>query len=155
MLHMILGGAGSGKSALLTQKIKEAAEAGADVRTMIPEQFAFTYDNRLYDALGPTAFNRILSGSFRNLVSEILGKIAAVPRDAADDVTKTVVLHEVLQKLSQNHALLFYGRQAEKPSFLPQAASQLAELIQSGSTPEALYDAAAGTGSSNGMASSA
>ena len=147
MLHMILGGAGSGKSALLTQKIKEAAEAGADVRTMIPEQFAFTYDNRLYDALGPTAFNRILSGSFRNLVSEILGKIAAVPRDAADDVTKTVVLHEVLQKLSQNHALLFYGRQAEKPSFLPQAASQLAELIQSGSTPEALYDAAAGTGS--------
>lgn len=145
MLHMILGGSGSGKSTLLTQKIKSAAEAGKTVRTMIPEPFAFTYDNRLYDALGPAAFNRIRSGSFRNLIAEILSEIAAQPRDAADDVTKTVVLHEVLSQLSQSHALLFYGRQAEKASFLPQAAAQLSELMQSGSTPEALYDAAGST----------
>ncbi|MCR5306057.1 MAG: PD-(D/E)XK nuclease family protein [Oscillospiraceae bacterium] len=142
MLHMILGGSGSGKSALLTQKIKSAAESGKTVRTMIPEQFAFTYDNRLYDALGPAAFNRIRSGSFRNLISEILGEIAAQPRDAADEVTKTVVLHEVLSQLSEKHALRFYGRQAEKASFLPQAAAQLSEMMQSGTAPEDLYDAA-------------
>ena len=146
MLHMILGGAGSGKSTLLTQKIKEAAGGKHTVRTMIPEQFAATYDNRLYDALGPAAFNRIRSGSFRNLVGEILTEIAAQPRDAADDVTRTVVLHEVLRKLSENRALLFYGRQAEKPPFLPQAAAQISELIQSGCTPGALYDAAAASG---------
>ena len=146
MLHMILGGAGSGKSTLLTQKTEEAIKSGKTVRTMIPESFAATYDNRLYDALGPSAFNRIRSGSFRNLVSEILSEIAVQPRDAADDVTKTVVLHEVLRGLSESHALLFYGRQAQKPSFLPQAAAQLTELIQSGSTPEALYDAADASG---------
>lgn len=146
MLHMILGGAGTGKSTLLTQKIGEAIRSGKTVRTMIPEPFAVTYDNRLYDALGPESFNLLRSGSFRNLIAEILSEIAAQPRDAADDVTKTVVLHEVLRKLSENHALLFYGRQAEKPSFLPQAASQLTELIQSGSTPGALYDAAGAAG---------
>ena len=42
MLHMIIGGAGCGKSTMLIGKIRETAAAGGDVRTFVPEQFAFT-----------------------------------------------------------------------------------------------------------------
>jgi len=145
MLHMIIGGAGCGKSTMLIGKIRETAAAGGDVRTFVPEQFAFTYDRKLYDAMGAAEFNRIRTGSFRALTAELLEQFAEQPRDAADDVVKTVVLHRLLHQLADAHALRFYGRHAEKPSFLSVMNAQLTELMQSGSTPEQLLDASAGT----------
>lgn len=145
MLHMILGGAGTGKSTALGTQIRDAAASGKTVYTLVPEQFAFTYDNRLYSMLGAALFNQIRTGSFRSLTAEILSEIAADPRDAADDVVKTVVLHRILGRLSSANALRYYGRQAERPAFLPEMQAQLTELMQSGSTPEQLADVSAAT----------
>ena len=145
MLHLIIGGAGCGKSALLIRQIRNAAEQGAAVRTFVPEQFAFTYDTKLYGALGAAGFNSIRTGSFRSLTAELLEAFSESPRDAADDVTKTVILHRLLAQLSQGHVLRFYGRQAEKPAFLSEMTAQLTELMQSGSTPEQLLQASADT----------
>ena len=153
MLHMLLGGAGCGKSEALISEIAKAAAAGADVRTLVPEPFSYTYDKRLYDKLGAADFNRIKTGSFRSLTAEILGTIAAAPRDAADDVAKTVVLHRLLQRLGREHVLRFYGRQTDKPAFLAEMQTQLAELMQSGHTPEQLMQAAADTAEQNGVLS--
>ena len=145
MLHIVYGGAGCGKSEYLMRQLKIDAEAGKNVRTMVPEQFAFTYDKRLYSLLGAKEFNRCRTGSFRSLTAEVLTSIAADPRDAADDVVKTVVLHRILQNLAKDHVLRFYGGQTDKPAFFAELQSQLAELMQSGSTPEQLVDAAAHT----------
>ena len=153
MLHLILGGAGCGKSEYLIGRIREAAEAGKPVRTLVPEPFTYTYDKRLYAALGAVGFNALKTGSFKMLTEEILSEIAAVPRDAADSVTKTVILHGLLRKLAKQSALSFYGAQAEKPSFLPEMLSQLDELMQSGSPPEALFQAAADLEAQNGILS--
>ncbi|MBR3417707.1 MAG: PD-(D/E)XK nuclease family protein [Oscillospiraceae bacterium] len=153
MLHLLLGGAGCGKSEALITEIKRAAEAGLDVRTLVPEPFSYTYDKRLYDRLGAAGFNRIRTGSFRSLTAEILGAIAAAPRDAADDVAKTVVLHRLLRKLGKGHVLRFYGRQTDKPAFLAEMQAQLSELMQSGHTPEELMQAAADTAEQNGVLS--
>lgn len=153
MLHMITGGAGCGKSEALIAEIRAAAASGADVLTLVPEPFSYTYDKRLYDRMGAADFNRIRTGSFRSLTAEILGEIAAAPRDAADDVAKTVILHRLLRKLSKAKALRFYGRQAEKPAFLPEMQAQLTELIQSGHTPEQLMQTAADTAAQNGVLS--
>ena len=142
MLHIVCGGVGAGKSTLLMQKLSADLECGKTVRTLVPEQFAFTYDKNLYGLLGVTAFNRVKTGSFRSLTAEILSDIACAPRDAADDVVKTVVLHRVLQSLTDSHALRYYGGQADQPAFFAELQKQLAELMQSGSTPELLADAA-------------
>ena len=99
MLHIVYGGVGAGKSTFLMEKLRTDLCGGKTVRTLVPEQFAFTYDKNLYDALGVSDFNRCRTGSFRSLTAEILSEIAAAPRDAADDVIKTVVLHRVLQNL--------------------------------------------------------
>ncbi len=145
MLHMILGGAGCGKSVRLMQEIRRAAESGKTVYTLVPEQFAFTYDKRLYDALGPVCFNKIRTRSFRALTAEILESAACEPRDAADEVVKTVTLHRILQRLAKGDALHFYRRHAAKPSFQDEMAAQLAELMQSGAAPEDLLTAAGQT----------
>ena len=145
MLHMILGGAGCGKSEYLIRVVQQSAASGASVRTLVPEPFSYTYDKRLYAHLGAAAFNQLRTGTFKMLTEEILAKIAAVPRDAADAVTKTVILHALLRKLSQDHALRFYGAQAEKATFLPEMLAQLDELMQSGALPEHLMQAAADT----------
>lgn len=145
MLHMIFGGAGSGKSVRLAEEIRLAALSGKAVLTLVPEQFAFTNDQRLYRKLGAADFNRIRTGSFRSLTADILSEIAADPRDAADDVIKTVTLHRILRRLSKANALRYYGRAAERPAFLPEMQSQLTELMQSGNSPEQLADAAAAT----------
>ena len=142
MLHIVYGGVGAGKSTFLMEKLRTDLCGGKTVRTLVPEQFAFTYDKNLYDALGVSDFNRCRTGSFRSLTAEILSEIAAAPRDAADDVIKTVVLHRVLQNLSKSHGLRYYGTQADQPAFFSELQNQLSELMQSGSTPEALIDAA-------------
>lgn len=141
-LHLVIGGAGCGKSTMLIDTLRKQLQNGQAVRTLVPEQFAFTYDKKLYAALGAAAFNRCMTGSFRSLTAEILSAVADAPRDAADDVTKTVVLHEVLRHLGEKHALRFYDTQAMRPGFLPEMQKQLTELMQSGSTPENLANAA-------------
>ena len=145
MLHMLTGGAGCGKSARLIRTIQETAAAGKPVRTFVPEQFAFTYDTKLYRALGAADFNRIRTGSFRSLTAELLSEFAEQPRDAADEVAKTVVLHRLLHQLADANALRFYGRQADKPAFLAEMSAQLTELMQSGSTPAQLLQASSET----------
>lgn len=153
MLHMILGGAGCGKSASLINEAANAVKQGCSVRTLVPEPYAYTYDKRLYERLGAADFNRIRSGSFRSLTAEILTEIAAEPRDAADTVAKTVILHQLLQSCADGHVLRFYGRQADKPSFLGEMTAQLTELMQSGTSPEQLLQASADTADENGMLS--
>lgn len=153
MLHMILGGAGCGKSEYLIRTIQHAAQNGASVRTLVPEPFSYTYDKRLYAHLGAAGFNQLHTGTFKILTEEILAKIAAVPRDAADQVTKTVILHGLLRQLAQDHILRFYGAQAEKASFLPEMLAQLDELMQSGALPEHLMQAAADTAEHNAVLS--
>lgn len=153
MLHMILGGAGCGKSEYLIRRIAEAAADHQTVCTLVPEPFSYTYDKRLYAHLGASVFNQLRTGSFKLLTEEILAQIAQSPRDAADQVTKTVILHSLLRQLSENHALHFYGRQADKPSFLPEMLAQLDELMQSGTQPEHLLQASADTAGSHSILS--
>lgn len=143
MLHMVFGLAGCGKSTRLMAEVGRASHAV--VRTLVPEQFAFTYDQRLYGMLGARAFNRIHTGSFRSVTSEILSEVAENPRDAVDEVVKTVALHRILRRLSAANALRYYGRSAENPAFLTEISAQLNELMQSGSTPEQLAEASAAT----------
>lgn len=144
-LHLVLGGAGCGKSTMLMQQLAQRLHADGQVRTLVPEQFAFTYDKNLYEMLGAAAFNRCVTGSFRSFTTEILEHLADAPRDAADDVTKTIVLHRVLHRLGESHALRFYDTQVMRPTFLPEMQKQLTELMQSGNTPEQLALAAGST----------
>ncbi|MGN1086998.1 MAG: hypothetical protein ACI4Q5_08175, partial [Porcipelethomonas sp.] len=74
MLRFILGGAGSGKSSRLTDLIDKAAENDKRVVVIVPEQFSFDSDKKLYKKLGCQRFNKILSVSFTTAAREIFEK---------------------------------------------------------------------------------
>ena len=142
MIHFVIGGAGCGKSTVLMETARRYAAQSAKIRTLVPEPFAFTYDKRLYHALGAKDFNRVSASSFRSLTADILDHAAAFRTDPADEVCRTVTLFQVIRSLSQNHALLYYNTQAEKPYFLTEMAAQITELLQSGTQPDILLEAA-------------
>lgn len=52
MLHLIIGGAGCGKSTRLIGQIRKAYEQGERIYALVPEQYSFTNDLKLYEALG-------------------------------------------------------------------------------------------------------
>ena len=77
MLNFILGGAGCGKSYLMMQKINQFINNGNEVIFIVPEQFSFETDKKLYNFLGSKNFNKILSVSFTSLAKEIFEKFGS------------------------------------------------------------------------------
>ena len=52
MLRFVTGGAGFGKSTYLIDRAAELADKGKKVVFIVPEQFSFESDKKLYKALG-------------------------------------------------------------------------------------------------------
>ena len=71
MLHMIIGGAGSGKSTRLIRLLQKQVSAGEHVLTLVPEQFSYEFDQKLYKILGPVAFNQLETHSFKSLARAV------------------------------------------------------------------------------------
>ena len=80
MLHFVLGCAGSGKSRLLMEKVRQT---GSDKKIIyiVPEQFSFDNDKKLYEFLGTAGFNNIFSLSFTSLAKEIFENLAENPEN--------------------------------------------------------------------------
>lgn len=67
MLHILIGGAGCGKSTCLIQHLQKQLKAGEQILTLVPEQFSYEFDQKLYRILGPVAFNQLETHSFKSL----------------------------------------------------------------------------------------
>ncbi len=73
MLNLILGGSGSGKTALIEEKIKKNIEKGEKVILLVPEQETVTSERRMLELLPPSAqlnfevlnFSRLANRVFR------------------------------------------------------------------------------------------
>ena len=98
MLHLIIGGAGCGKSTRLIGQIQKAYEQGERIYALVPEQYSFTNDLKLYEALGPAAFNVIQSLSFTSLARALFQQYGGRSGEYADDLTKTILLYQDTQR---------------------------------------------------------
>lgn len=52
MVTVISGGSHSGRDKVFIDKIKSAVKNGEQVMVIIPDQFSFEYDKKLYEHLG-------------------------------------------------------------------------------------------------------
>lgn len=132
MVEFILGGAGSGKSSLMTDEIKNSAENGRKVIVIVPEQFSFDSDKKLYKKLGCHGFNKILSLSFTSITKEIFEKYGSRSGEYADDMSKIILMKKTIKKLVSEKQLKFFARQALKPDFVGEALKIVTEFRQSG-----------------------
>ena len=71
MLHILIGGAGCGKSTCLIQHLQKQLKAGEQILTLVPEQFSYEFDQKLYRILGPVAFNQLETHSFKSLARAV------------------------------------------------------------------------------------
>ena len=74
MLRTVTGGAGTGKSTYLINMVKKLLKNNKRIIYIVPEQYSFESDKKLYKALGADGFNSILSLSFTSLAKEIFEK---------------------------------------------------------------------------------
>ncbi len=132
MLNFILGGAGFGKSTLITEKINSIIEQQKQIIVIVPEQFSFDSDKKLYKKLGAKNFNKILSLSFTTITKEIFEKYGSRSGEYADDMSKLILMKKTISKLYDEKQLQFFGKQATKSDFTGDALKIITEFRQSG-----------------------
>ena len=74
MVTVISGGSHSGRDKVFIDKIKSAVKNGEQVMVIIPDQFSFEYDKKLYEHLGAADFNVIQTAGF-NRIAEFTEKL--------------------------------------------------------------------------------
>lgn len=132
MLEFILGGAGSGKTHRITEIIKEKADNGEKVIIIVPEQFSFETDKRLYKNLGAESFNNILSVSFTSLAKEIFEKYGSRSGEYAEDIHKYILMSQSIKELNDTKSLKFFSKQSKKISFVGDVLKTITEFRQCG-----------------------
>lgn len=132
MLKFILGGAGFGKSTVIINEIYKLADSGKKIIVIVPEQFSFDSDKKLYKKLGCRLFNRILSLSFTTMAREIFEKYGSRSGEYADDMHKYIIMHKTVKKLLSDKQLKYFARQAGRPDFINDALKIVVEFRQSG-----------------------
>lgn len=146
MLHMIIGGAGCGKSTRLMERVQAQVDAGERVITLVPEQFSYEFDQKLYRILGPKAFNQLETHSFKSLARSVFQRFGCVPdgRKNADELTRMALLYQAVTAVSEREKKLrLLGRQCRQTSFLSELSAMFAQFRRNGIQPEQLYSSSA------------
>ncbi len=142
MLKLILGGCGTGKSTRMTQRIKDAITAGKEVMVIVPEQFSFEEEKKLYGALGAEQFNRIRTFSFTTLSRHILSLYGEHQRSYAGEQEKLLYLYDAVQKLSREGALTVFRKTAHSSDALQSMMSLITKIRKAGVSAQKMLDTA-------------
>ncbi len=141
MLTLLLGGCGTGKSTRLIERIREDAMQGRDVLVIVPEQFSFEEEKKLYAALGAQLFNRIHTYSFTTLSRHILETCGGGSREYASDQEKLLYLYRAVQR-AREHGLAVLGRNAGSSEFIQSMLGLVTKIRKAGVTAQQLLDTA-------------
>lgn len=141
MLDFILGGAGTGKTVRIISDIKKAAQSGEKCLVIVPDQFSFEYDKKLYDALGAAVYNSISVFSFSRLAKEMIFKRFGGKKGTyASEATKLALTYLAVKRVEKNDGFLFYNSRGKRGNFTSMAADAVKELHWAGISAEALAE---------------
>ncbi len=135
MLHFIIGGAGSGKSHMLMEIINEKELAGETVLAIVPEQFSYEFDRKLYDKLGAQSFNALETHSFTSLARDIFRRLGGGESGSyMDELTQTGLIIQAAG-LAEGE-LKSFANQATKSEFISGVSSIITALRRNGISSE-------------------
>lgn len=144
MLQLILGGSGSGKTALLYQRIRTLAQAGKKSILLVPEQFTSSTEGRIYRELGDELSVMVDSFSFTSLAERILSAEGGAAVRTLTDAGRAVLVRRALEQLQDN--VQYYYRHRRSAAFCQMAAQTIDELKSAGVSGTQLYDLAQSCG---------
>lgn len=138
MLRLITGGNRSDRENVFIDSVKQSVVGGKDVLVIIPDQFSFEYDKKLYDALGAKSFNKIQTAGFNRLAELIAKKYGGDSRNNADNNAVIITMYKAICRLKSSDDVRFYKKALGKNSFLSEIIDLVNELSESGITAEDL-----------------
>lgn len=146
IVHAILGGAGSGKSTRLMELLRQSVKNNDIVMSLVPEQFSYEFDQKLYRFLGVSDFNRVETHSFKSLARAIFQRFGSHLDGVtyADDMTKYALLYQTVLFTNEHaHMLQILGKQCHHASFLDELNQIFTRFRRNGITAAMLYDSCA------------
>ncbi len=141
MVEFLLGGSGTGKSAELISRIKETSEKGRKCIVIIPDQFSFEYDKKLYNALGAKAYNNLTVLSFGRLSSDIFMRFGGRKGSYASECVKLALTYIAVNNTRENKGFEYFGKQSRSGSFAKAVMNEIKELCYAGITADELISA--------------
>ncbi|MBR3629696.1 MAG: exodeoxyribonuclease V subunit gamma, partial [Oscillospiraceae bacterium] len=140
MLHCILGGCGTGKSTQLMEKLQKSLSDGKRTIIIVPEQFSFEAEKKLYQVLGARLFNKLRTCSFVTLSRDILQQFGTAQRSGsyASEQEKLLFLYQAVKTCSQRKEFRLMERRAQSSEFISSLYGVITKLRKASVTSEAL-----------------
>ena len=146
MVEFITGQAGSGKTTLMFERIKSAAEKGRRQCIIVPEQFSYEFDKKLYFYLGADKFNDIFSLSFTSLARQLFQLYGEPGRtgEYADDLARMILIYQAITAVQgRPEQLTYFRRQSAHNGFAEDVLKLISDLKRAGVEPQELYSKSA------------
>ncbi len=139
MIHFLIGGAGCGKSHQLMRQMQQFVIEGQDVLAIVPEQFSYEFDRKLYQMLGVQAFNTLETHSFTSLARSIFQRFGGGEIGSyTDDLTQIGLVEQAVQRSQKQ--MRFFQKQCGHSDFTAHISSLLSVLRRSGLTSDGFYE---------------
>ena len=153
-LRIVYGRAGSGKSSFCYNEIREKVSGADSTETglpkplllIVPEQFSLQAEKNLARITGASGIYRAEVLSFRRLAYRVFSEVGGVTRRHLDSAGKSMLLFRILDRLGGE--LKVFSRTALRKGFIESLSDAITEFKRYDITPEALLEAAEGTGDS-------
>lgn len=141
MIEFITGASGSGKSTLMFDRISDLLDNAKDICIIVPEQFSYDFDKKLYFHIGAEKFNKLTSLSFTSLARQLFQLYGEVNRSGeyADEYARMILIHLAVSSAQQKPESMQYFRKISSlPGFAEEMLKLIIEMKQSGISPEML-----------------
>lgn len=140
MVEFITGQAGSGKTTLMFDKIKN--NTGTQL-ILVPEQFSYEFDKKLYFFLGAEKFNNLFSLTFTGLARQLFQLYGEPDRkgEYADDYARMILIYQAISSAQSNPDMLnYFRRQSSYNGFAEEVLDLINDMKRSGIAPQTLKE---------------
>ena len=138
MLNIIKGAFNSERDKAFCDAVRRAQEEHGNVLVIMPDQYSFECDKKLYSALGAKAFNSIETAGFNRLAELISHKYGKCAYENADANIRLIMMFMAVEQFRNEKECRYYKRSLGKGRFIGEMIDLVTELIRSGITPEDL-----------------
>lgn len=117
--------------------MKEHASEGRDIIAIVPEQFSYEFDRKLYNRMGPELFNSVETHSFTSLARGIFQKLGGGEAGSyMDELMQTGLVLQAVKRAEGQ--LKTFSKQCGRSEFASEAAAVISVLRRSGIDSEQL-----------------
>ena len=135
-LRLVYGRAGKGKSSFLYNEIKDKINEKSKIYIITPEQFSFTAEKKLMDAIGTGAVINAEVLTFNRMAYRVLKEIGGINKTDLTKCGRAMLIYDILSK--NKRKLKYLGKSDENIDMI---GTQITEFKKHGVSVEELEEA--------------